>query len=149
MRNRFGLVLGNVHLAYLPLLARLFMLDEIQAVALLCLIGCHYFLIRGCFGIREELPIQGGHISDKIERTGDLLDEVAQLISDFSEKLGSKPNVQPPSSPMEAIFTSLISKMTMPSEHGRPQKDEWEILPKDNDPPNPTQTENEPHELGS
>ena len=61
------------------------MLDEIQAAALLCLIGCHYFLIRGCFGIKQELPITGESISDRISKTSDLLDEIAQIMSESKD----------------------------------------------------------------
>lgn len=118
------------------------MLDEIQALALLCLIACHYFLIRGCFGIKEELPITGRSITDKIDRTGDLLDEMAQIMADFSDTIvPSKPHT--PSSPVEALLTSFISRMNMPStdSHGT-KESEWEILPTDQA-ENSTQTENQ------
>jgi len=118
------------------------MLDEIQAVALLCLIGCHYFLIKGCFGIKDELPITGETISDRISKTSDLLDEIAQIMSDFADNLESaKPHT--PSSPMESILTSFISRMNMGrgDTNGKTQS-EWEILPPETD-ENKTQTESE------
>jgi len=93
------------------------MLEVLQVVALLLLIIAHGFLIRGCFGIRTELPLQGGSIASKIDRTADLLDEVAQLIADLTDNMPVQPNTQPVSSPMEAILTSLISNIANPSKH--------------------------------
>ena len=104
------------------------MLNELSAAALFGLIICQYYLIRGCFGIRESIGSNGGEITSKIDRTADLLDEVAQLISDFSDGLSPEGNIQPPTSPMETIFTSLISKMTMPqtgNEDG--SQEEWTV----------------------
>ena len=104
------------------------MLNELSAAALFGLIICQYYLIRGCFGIRESIGSNGGEITSKIDRAADLLDEVAQLISDFSDGLSPEGNIQPPTSPMETIFTSLISKMTMPqtgNEDG--SQEEWTV----------------------
>ena len=116
------------------------MLDEIQAAALLCLIGCHYFLIRGCFGIKDELPITGESISDKIGKTSDLLDEIAQIMSDFADSI-EMPKPHTPSSPVEAILTSFISRMNMGSSDSNGKKEsEWEILP-NQDNTQTTQTE--------
>jgi hypothetical protein len=114
------------------------MLDALQALALLGLIVCQYFLIRGCFGISEALPIQGGAITSKIDRTADLLDEVAQLIADLSDGLGGNGNAPPPPSPMEAILTAFMSKTAMGGHASQSQ--EWEVLP-------PNQDENPPQEV--
>lgn len=121
------------------------MLDEIQAVALLCLIGCHYFLIRGCFGIKQEIPITGEAITDKITRTSDYLDEIAQIISDFTDSI-DLPKPQTPTSPVEALLTSFISRMNMAGSNAT-KSEEWEVLP-----PNETQTkqaQDEPSEPSS
>ena len=53
------------------------MLEEMQSLALLGLLVCQYYLIRGCFRINESIPVAGGGIRDEITRTADLLDEVA------------------------------------------------------------------------
>ena len=115
------------------------MLDALQAIGLLGLIACQFILIRGCFKINESIPIQGGSISSRIDRTADLLDEVAQLISDFSDNLSGNGNTPPPPSPMEAILTALISKTNIGGNdtHGT-KESEWEILPPDED----TKTQN-------
>jgi len=107
------------------------MLDEIQATSLVLLIIAQLILIRGCFGIRQELPAQGGVIGSKFDVISELIDEVAQLISDLTDTIGQPANPQPSSNPMEAILTSLISNMTMPKEHG--SQEEREIHPTDED----------------
>jgi hypothetical protein len=113
------------------------MLDALQALALLGLIVCQYFLIRGCFKINETLPIQGGVIAGRIDRTADLLDEVAQLIADFSDNIGGNGNTPPPPSPMEAILTAFMSKTSM-ADHASPNE-EWEIYPPNDNSPPPNQ----------
>ncbi|MGB2038179.1 MAG: hypothetical protein ACPHX8_06895 [Candidatus Poseidoniaceae archaeon] len=118
------------------------MLEVLQVVALLLLIVAHGFLIRGCFGIRTELPLQGGSIASKIDRTADLLDEVAQLIADLTDSMPAQPNTQPVSSPMEAILTSLISNIGKPQNHAT-TSEEREILEINN---NPTTTKPEENE---
>lgn len=119
------------------------MLNELSAAALFGLIICQYYLIRGCFGINEAIGSNGGEIQVKIDRTADLLDEVAQLISDFSDGIAPEGNIQPPTSPMEAIFTSLISKMTMPQTDTDASQEEWSLYEAKEYTPNPKETENE------
>ena len=107
------------------------MLEYLIAISLLLLIISMGYLIKGCFGIHQELPNQGSLLGSKIDRTAELIDEVCQLISDFSDNMGSSPTPQPSSNPMEAILTSLISNMTMPSGNG--SQEEREIHPTDED----------------
>ena len=95
------------------------MLEEIQAVGLAGLVVAHYFLIRGCFAIRESIPVQGGQISGKIDRTADLLDEMAQLISDFADGVQA---ATPPPTQMQGglgglLSTWLMSNTAIPSDH--------------------------------
>lgn len=123
---------SNTHLIQVLKVLRWAMLEHLQVVALLLLIIAHGFLIRGCFGIKMELPLQGGSIGSKIDRTADLLDEMAQLIADFSDSIGTTPDTQPPSSPMEMILTSLIGNITNPKKHAT-QSEEWTVLPNDDD----------------
>jgi len=109
------------------------MLEILQVSALLLLIIAHGFLIRGCFGIKTELPLQGGTISSKIDRTADLLDEMAQLISDFSDNMAGGTVTQPVPTPMEAILSAFMSRVTPSPSHAK-TSEEWEILPNDNHP---------------
>ena len=116
------------------------MLDELQAIGLLGLIACQYILIRGCFAIKDEIPLAGGTITTKIDRTADLLDEMAQLIADFTDGMTGSGNAPPPPSPFEAILTSFMSRTSM-ANHATPQQ-EWEILPNDNDPSQTVEAQN-------
>ena len=118
------------------------MLEAVQAISLLALIVAHYFLIRGCFSIKEEMPIQGNRITTKIDTVSNYLDELNQLISDFSDSMPSSGNNHPPSSPMEVLLTSFMSSMT--KQNHAPKEAEWEIL---QDNPNKTaQAQDQPHE---
>jgi len=116
------------------------MLDALQAIGLLGLIACQYILIRGCFAIKDEIPLAGGSITTKIDRTADLLDEMAQLISDFSDSMTGSGNTPPPPSPMEAILTAFMSKTAMGGHASQSQ--EWEILPNNDDPPQTVEAQN-------
>ena len=107
------------------------MLEYLTAASLLLLIIAMGYLIKGCFGIHQELPNQGNLLGSKITRVAELIDEVCQLISDFSDNMGHPPTPQPSSNPMEAILTSLISNISMPSGHG--SQEEREIYPTDED----------------
>ena len=121
---------------------RWFMLDYLQAASLLALIVAHYFLVRGCFSIKEELPLQGGLISGRLDRTGDLLDEVAQLLADLADGLGGgDPKSPAPPHPQGGIADFLTAflnnRMSMGSLHATPNE-EWEVYPPNEDttPPN-------------
>ena len=89
------------------------MIEEIQAVGLAGLVVAHYFLIRGCFAIREAIPHQGGAIAGKIDRTADLLDELAQLIADMIDGQASPPApLAHTGSPIADILTTFLMKNT-------------------------------------
>lgn len=112
------------------------MLEEIQAIGLVGLVVAHSILIRGCFGIRESIPLQSGVISKKIDRTADLLDEMAQIIADFAD--GVQTTNAPPTQAMAGwpglLSAWLKSNQAQGVEHGpSPKETEWEILPNEND----------------
>jgi len=107
------------------------MLEAVQAISLFALIIAHYFLIRGCFSIKEEMPIQGERITGKIDSISEYLDELNQLISDFSDSMPTNAGNHPPSSPMELLLTSFMSSMT--KQNHAPKESEWEILPNEDD----------------
>ena len=110
------------------------MLEELQALALLALVVTHSFLVRGCIGIRAELPVQGGEISSRIERTSDLLDEMAQLISDLADTASGANQSAPDVSPIGILLNSFLNRPTMPSEHATPEV-QWEIQQDDSNSP--------------
>jgi len=115
------------------------MLDYYLASALFLLIVAQGYLIKGCFGIKHELPLTGGVIGSKIDKTAELIDEVAQLISDFADNIGNTGTPQTSLNPMEALLTSLISNMQVPPNHAT-KVEEREIYPTNE---NPTQVEAE------
>ena len=110
------------------------MLDEIQALGLLGLIVCQYLLIRGCFQIKDEIPLAGGSISGKIDRTADLLDEVAQLIADLGDSISPPAVAQPPSGFGDLVASVLNNAMKPVGDHATTQS-QWEVLPPDENPP--------------
>ena len=113
------------------------MLDYLQAVALLGLIVCQYLLLRGCFSIKEGINTNGDSISGKIDRTADLLDEVAQLIADFTDGMGSSPPAvaQPPSGLGEMVAMFLNNRMNTAAEHATQEQSDWEVFPPNPNPP--------------
>jgi len=104
------------------------MLEEMQSVALLGLLVCQYYLIRGCFRINETIPVTGGSISGKIDRTADLLDEMAQLISDFADGFagGGQPVAQTPTGFGDLLTAFLNNRMNMGVDHATTEQ-QWEI----------------------
>jgi len=109
------------------------MLDYLQAFSLLALIVTHFFLVRGCFSIKEELPLQGGILAGRIDRTADLLDEVAQLIADLSDGSSQTAVAQPPAGLGEMVAMFLNNRMNTASAHGQ-TSEEWEVYPPNDDP---------------
>jgi hypothetical protein len=94
------------------------MLEYVQAAALLGLLISHYFLIKGCFKINENLPIHGGEITTKVGGVTEVLDEIADLLNEGLAVVAGSGSAQTPSSPMDAILSGLISSMTNRPTHG-------------------------------
>ena len=92
-------------------------LQLIQSVALIMILASHYILIRGCFGIRAELPTQGGAITTQIGEVCSLLDEVAQLMADILDGQTATGSNQPEGNVFGQLVNSLISKTFNPNDH--------------------------------
>lgn len=125
------------------------MLEAIQAISLLGLIVGHYYLIRGCFGIRQAIPEQGSAISTRIDRTADLLDEVAQLMADLLDgQAPPPPAIAQTGSPIADLLTTFLMRQSTPAPPHGTTSEEWEIYPTD-----PNQTTNpkeyQPNDGGS
>ena len=118
------------------------MLEEIQAASLLLLIIGHGFLIRGCFKINHELPVQGGRITEALGDTSSLIDEMLDLLSELTNGL-SQSTESSPSGPVDLpslLSMFLMNRTGLGSQHGTQtlQRAIHEINP------NPTlETENE------
>ena len=110
------------------------MLEEMQSLALLGLLLCQYYLIRGCTTINESIPVAGGGIREEITRTADLLDEVAQLIADLGDAVPASPPDPGSNSPFGILLNSLLSSKQMGGNHAT-KSEEWEVLPNDPNPP--------------
>lgn len=120
------------------------MLEELQAFALLGLIGTHYFLVRGCFSIKNELPVQGRSITEGLERTSELLDEVAQLIADLGDSVPASTPAAGSDSPFGLILNSLLNRTPMSAEYGT--KDEERAVYETVIHPTQSETEDEHHQ---
>jgi hypothetical protein len=112
------------------------MIEYLYLFCLLCLTISVPVLIRGCFNIHKELPHQGGNISEKIDGVNDILNELADFISDVANGINSSPvNTNPPTL-VDTLLTAFLKRGSpSPLEHGKTQPQDWEILP-----PNDTQT---------
>ena len=125
------------------------MLELLQSVSLLALIITHAFLVRGCFSIKAELPIQGGQISTRLDRTADLLDEVAQLIADLSDGAPSQNvPVAQTGSPIGDLLTTFLNNRMSTAMHHATQSEEWEVLPPQDD-THPTTQDDQPFTGGA
>jgi hypothetical protein len=107
------------------------MLDVLTAISLILLLIGHTFLIRGCFSIKDQLPVTGGVIAERIDKTSELLDEVAQLIADLSEGMtgGNTNSPQTITGIPDLLSAFLNSRMNMANADGAKTQGEWEILP--------------------
>ena len=101
------------------------MLDELQAASLIILIIGHGFLIRGCFSIRDGLPVTGEQISDKIEGVSTLLDEMNDLIHSLTDVMpsgGPSASAQTGGGWESLLSAFLMPKTPSPLNHGRSQE---------------------------
>ena len=94
------------------------MLEELQTLALVGLLVSTYFLTIGCRNIGESLPHESSHITDKVGRATEVLDDIADLLNEALQSLGGIGPAQTPSSPMEAILNGFITSMTSKANHG-------------------------------
>ena len=106
------------------------MLEYLYLICLLCLTISVPILIRGCFNIHNELPNQGGDISNRIDKVADLLDEMADLINNAVQFAESSTQVaQTASSPIMSILNAFMSRTPSTESHGSTQEQtQWEIL---------------------
>ena len=124
------------------------MIEELQTILLVGLLVSSYYLTVGCKNISESLPHESTHITDrvdgataKISGMTEVLDDIANLLNEAVQSISGMGVTQTASSPVEMILSSLMSRMTSPSEHGNTLTQEWQVR-KDDSPPT-LETENE------
>ena len=119
------------------------MIEYLYLACLLCLTISVPILIRGCFNIHNELPTQGGNISEKIDGVNDVLNELADFVADLARNglfQAAQTNTPPD---FVTLLTAFLKRDTpSPSQHGTQEPQDWEILP-----PNDTQTKETENEL--
>ncbi|MDB2568783.1 hypothetical protein N9Y01_01965 [Candidatus Poseidonia alphae] len=110
------------------------MLEYLQAVSMLGLIVGHYFLIRGCFSIRESIGSNSGSISEAIDKNSGLLDELIQVVVDIVPEGPSSSGItQAPNGIGDLLTMFLNNRMNMSQDNGDPKESEWEVLPNQDD----------------
>jgi hypothetical protein len=124
------------------------MIEELQTILLVGLLVSSYYLTIGCKNIGESLPYESSHITDKVDGASEkisgmteVLDDIANLLNEAVQSISGMGVTQTASSPVEMILSSLMSRMTSPSEHGNTLTQEWQVR-KDDSPPT-LETENE------
>jgi hypothetical protein len=112
-----------------------------EAVLTLILLS-HLFLIRGCFKINENLPLQGGKITTEIRDVGTILDEMADLIHTVSESIPMPSAGSPPmGSPIGDLLSMFLNNSrTTGDEHG-PFTELRQV--QENNPPTTLETEDQ------
>ena len=121
------------------------MLDYLALICLLALCIGHYYLIRGCFGIKEEADNLGGIIHANMAESNNLLNEIAEYMSELN-------TAQPASAPeasrnplVNLLLQSRIPKPTPTEVHG--SQEEWSVSQEHSTPT--LESENELNELSS
>ena len=94
------------------------MMEMIQAVILLALLGFAFFMEKSMRSKIEELPSQTEAITDKITGMTEVLDDIADLLNEAMHAVGNSSIAQTPSSPVEAILSAFIGNMTSKANHG-------------------------------
>jgi hypothetical protein len=94
------------------------MTEFLILLALLMLIVTHAFLVKGCYELHRIIPKSSNDVASEASRITDILDEVADLIHSALENISPSTGHSPAPSIQETLLTGLISKFTMPQEHG-------------------------------
>lgn len=109
-------------------------MDALLAVTLLLLVATHGLLVHGCNRINAALPKQTDVLAGRLDRTSDLLDEMAQLIADLGDATAGPATAQGPLGFADLLTAFLNSRTALGPEHA-PQSSQWEVLQNDENPP--------------
>ena len=94
------------------------MIEYVQAGTLVALLVFAIFYEKLSRSKFEELPDKADEITDQISKAAECLDDIADMINEFGVALNNSPVASSPSSPIEMILASFMSKMGQPNEHG-------------------------------
>jgi hypothetical protein len=114
------------------------MLDYLYALSLLSITITLFYLTRSCFQFKGEIPHQGEEITNRIEKVHGVLDELADIINEFTINI---PTAEPQmsSNPLLSALNLFLSGTASPKEHGHSQETQRTIH--EIDETNKTQTE--------
>jgi hypothetical protein len=99
------------------------MLDYFYATCLLLLIASQIILIRGCFGISQEIAPSADRMTDEIKSIWTLIDELTDIISALTESIPANPNTSHGASIPELLLTALMKPKNISDEYGTTQEE--------------------------
>jgi hypothetical protein len=99
-----------------------------ELLTLLCLLALAIsvpIFARGCYQIKSEIPFQGENISNQIEKTSTLLDEMCDMINEFANTaIDSSSQMTQAPTDMLGILTALLKpRTTSHVKHGETQEE--------------------------
>jgi len=121
------------------------MLDYLALICLLALCIGHFYLIRGCFGIKEEADNLGGIIHTNMAESNNLLNEIAEYMSELNNAQPASAHEASGNPLVNLLLQSLIPKPKPTEVHG--SQEEWSVSTLD--PKTKIETEDEHNELSS
>ena len=84
-------------------------------------------MTKSCFQFKGEIPHQGEEITNRIEKVHAVLDELADIINDFSQNIPVPEIAQTPNNPIMSLLASIISPTPSPLGHGNKTQEERTI----------------------
>ena len=115
------------------------MLEYLYALSLLSITITLFYLTKSCFQFKGEIPHQGEEISNRIDKVHGVLDELADIINDFSISSPVQEVAQMPNNPLMALLANIISPTPSPQGHASKTQEERAIYEVDT--PNEKETE--------
>jgi hypothetical protein len=101
------------------------MLDYLALICLLALCIGHFYLIRGCFGIKTEADNIGGIIHTNMAESNNLLNEIAEYMSELNTAQPASAHEASGNPLMNLLLQSLIPKPKPTEVHG--SQEEWTV----------------------
>jgi len=103
------------------------MLEYVYALSLLSITITLFYLTKSCFQFKGEIPHQGEEITNRIEKVHGVLDELADIINEFSQNIPVPEIAQTPNNPLMSLLASIISPTPSPLGHASKTQEEREI----------------------